>query len=255
MIGNGGDGGSGFKVEFLVLGVCISVVLSTVEQGLGEVIDVVFAYGVVGKNNRENGNGGGVSVHAAVGASGNGCSCIVRRGLLELSDVLSVHGYQVCLLGGGKVGDSGGGSASNDECCVNLAVLQGISGVSEVLVYSGDVLFDIDAISTKDVYCVEVNAGVGSANGNGLALQVGNGLDVSVAGNDLNLLGVQSCNNGEVLVCCTVEEVGTVVGIGCNVGLAECELCFVAFKGLDVCLGAFTVTPALLVAYWARTLP
>ena len=153
--------------------------------------------------------------------------------------MLSVHGYQVCLLGGGKVGDSGGGSASNDECCVNLAVLQGISGVSEVLVYSGDVLFDIDAISTKDVYCVEVNAGVGSANGNGLALQVGNGLDVSVAGNDLNLLGVQSCNNGEVLVCCTVEEVGTVVGIGCNVGLAECELCFVAFKGLDVCLGAF----------------
>ena len=63
--------------------------------------------------------------------------------------------------------------------------------------------------------------------------------DVSVAGNDLNLLGGQSCNNGEVLVCCTVEEVGAVVGIGCNVGLAECELCFVAFKRLDVCLGAF----------------
>ena len=65
MIGNGGDGGSGFKVEFLVLGVCISVVLSTVEQGLGEVVDVVFAYGVVGKNNRENGNGGGCLLYTS----------------------------------------------------------------------------------------------------------------------------------------------------------------------------------------------
>ena len=140
VIRNRGDGSSGFKVEFLVLSVCVSVVLSAVEQGLGEVVDVVFAYGVVSKNNRENGNGGGVSVHAAVGSSGDGCSCIVRRGFLKLGDVLSVHGYQVCLLGGGKVGDSGGGSASYDECCVNLAVLQGVGGVSEVLIYSGDVL-------------------------------------------------------------------------------------------------------------------
>ena len=150
--------------------------------------------------------------------------------------MLLVEGDEVDLLAGAQVLNSGGGSAGNDECSIDLAVLEAVGGVAEVEVLSLDVALG-KAVCAENVECVEVNARALCADGNGLALEVGNALDVLIEGDDLDLLHVQSRNYADVgdLIG---EELFAVISIAENVGLDKAELSGGAGEVLNVRLGA-----------------
>ena len=232
-----GDGGCKLEAELCALCVCLGQLIKIVEGRGQEVVDSILGNVVACQNNSCNCNGGDI-VGRVVDILLDGVLAVVGAVGDELIDVLLVKADEVDLTADGKVGDSGGGSACNDEGCVDLAVLQALSGVAEVEVLGIDVV-NAHVVCLENVHCVEVNARAGSADGDLLALKIGNGLDVGIHGDDLDLLHVESCNNGEILDCAGVgEEVGAAVSIAHNVGLAECQLSAAGCKVLDVGLGA-----------------
>ena len=80
-------------------------------------------------------------------------------------------------------------------------------------------------VNTQHVKSVEVNAGAGDTDGDVLAFQIGNGLDIRIHGDDLNLLHVQRSDNREAVHCAGLsKQVGAGVGIAHNVRLAEAQL-------------------------------
>ena len=116
--------------------------------------------------------------------------------------------------------------------------LQGLGAVAEGLVGGLDVVQG-QVIGAQNVQSVEVHAGAGVTHGHVLALQVGNGLDGGVQGDDLDLLHVQGGHGGEAVdLACLFKQVGAVVGIRHNVGLDEAQLGVAGGHGLDVGLGA-----------------
>ena len=72
-----------------------------------------------------------------------------------------------------------------------------------------------------------------------MALKYTPGLEGSVGGDDLHLLHVERGDSGEAVdLAGLLKEVRAVVGVGHNVGLAECELGVAVLKFHDVCLRA-----------------
>ena len=150
--------------------------------------------------------------------------------------MLLVKAYQIDASGGRKVGDGGGGSAGNDEGSVKLAVLETVGTVAEALVGGLYVVLG-QTVGTEHVNGVKVNTGAGSADGNLFACKVGNGLYVGVGCDYLDLLHVESGNNGEALNL-GVEQALAVIGIAHNVGLNESYLNIAGCQILDIGLGA-----------------
>lgn len=70
--------------------------------------------------------------------------------------------------------------------------------VAEGLVGRVDVLFG-HAVDAEHVHRIEEHAGTGCADGDVLALEIRNGLDLGIRGDDLHLLGVEGRDGGEAL--------------------------------------------------------
>ena len=222
MVGNGGDGRTELNAQ--LLGLAVLDAAGVFKDGGNELVDRIRGDIVADEDDCCNGDGLDV-VGSAVGVSGDDAARVVGGGGEQGVHVLVVDADEVDAAGGRKVGDGGGGCAGDDECRVDLAVLQALSAVAEALVNGGDVLLCVYAVHAEHVDCVEVNAGAESADGNGLALEILNGLDVGVGGDDLDLLHVQRRRDGEAVDCAGLgEEVGAGVGVAHNVGLAEAEL-------------------------------
>ena len=157
--------------------------------------------------------------------------------------MLIVQRHQIRGLGGGQVGNGGGGSACHDEGGVDFAVLQGVGAVTEALVGGvdlGELALSVQiaqTISSQDIHSVEVHAGTGSADRHVLACQIGHGLDAGIGGDDLHILHVQGGHGGEA-VNGLLKEVGTVVGVSHHVGLAEGQLRVAVGQLFHVGLGA-----------------
>ena len=70
------------------------------------------------------------------------------------------------------------------------------------------------------------------------SIQVGNGLNAGVQGDDLDLLHVQGRHSGEAVDLVLFEQALSVVGVSHNVGLDKAQLGVLDVHGLDVALGA-----------------
>ncbi|MPM86532.1 hypothetical protein SDC9_133621 [bioreactor metagenome] len=152
--------------------------------------------------------------------------------------MLVVQAHQIHALGGGQRGDGGGGSAGHDESRVQLAVLQRVGAVAEALIGGVDVLLG-QVIGAQKVDGVVVHAGAGGADGDVLALQVGNGLNVGVGGDDLHLLHVQVGHGGDVGNSAGFgKQVGARIRIGHDVGLDKAQLSRAVLQVLNVVLRA-----------------
>ena len=228
-----GDGRSKVKAQLCLL--CVADVVDVIEDSGNKVVDSCLGNVVASNDYCCDSNCGDV-FGSIVDFLGDGVLLVVGVGSDQAVDVILVEGDEVDLLAGAQVLNSGGGSACYDECCVDLAVLEAVGGVTEVEVLGLDVVFG-QAVCAEEVKCVEVNAGALCADGNGLALEVGNGLDVGIESHDLDLLHVKSCDYGEVGHFFG-EELLAVVSIAHNVGLYETELSIAACNILNVCLRA-----------------
>ena len=232
-----GDGGSELEAELCALCVCLGQIIKIVEGCGEEVVNSVLGDIVPCKNDCCDCNGGNI-IGSAVDVLCDGVFLVVGAHPNELCNMLCVKADEVNLTADRKVGDCGGGCACNDEGCVDLAVLQTVCGVCEVEVLGLNVV-EGHVVCLEDIDGIEVNAGAGSADGNILALEVSNGLDGGVHGNDLDLLHVQCADNGEILDCAGfLKEVGACISIAHNIGLAECELSVACCEVLNICLGA-----------------
>ena len=108
---------------------------SVVEDSLGQVVDIILGSGSINDQGSLDGDSGHISFLAGVGAGGDGIGGVEGAVSHDFLCDLAVNGNQVCIVGGAQLGDSGGGSAGNDECSIDLAVLQSVGGVSEALVF------------------------------------------------------------------------------------------------------------------------
>ena len=134
--------------------------------------------------------------------------------------MLIVDGDQVHGLGGAQVDHGGGGGAGGQEGGVDLAVLEALGGGAEGLEDGGDVLLDVQAIGIEHVGGVKVGAGVLIAHADLLALQIGNGLDGGVGGDDLHGLGIEAGQDPDVGHGADLgKAAGAVIGVGHHVGL------------------------------------
>ena len=150
--------------------------------------------------------------------------------------VVQLHHVHVAVCSQGDNG--GGGCAGDDERGVDLTVLQGLGAVAEGLVRGSDIVQG-QVVCAQHVHGVKEHAGAGLAHGYGLACQIGYRLDRGVQGNDLHLLHIQSRHSGKAVHLAVLrKEVGTVIGIGHNVGLHEAQLRVAHIHGLDVGFGA-----------------
>lgn len=147
-----------------------------------------------------------------------------------------VEADKVDITGSGEVGDGRGGRTGDDERGVDLAVLQALGAVAEALVHGGDIAL-LEVIGVEHVNGVEVHAGAGCADGDLLAGEVGNGLDVRVGGDDLHLLLIQLGNDGEAGDR-ALEQALAVVGIVHNIALHEGDLDVAVGEVLNVGLRA-----------------
>ena len=148
--------------------------------------------------------------------------------------MLIVQADEVDVLGGGQLGDGGGGGAGHDESGVDLAVGQGLGAVAEGLIGGLDVILG-QTVGAENVDGVEVHAGAGGADGDGLALQIRNGLDLGIQGDDLDLLHVQGSDDGEAVDRAELlKGAGAGEGIGQNVGLGEAQLRIAHIQRVDV---------------------
>ena len=237
MVGHGGDGGAVVQADLAVLGVAGGQVGGVVEDVGHQGVHGILGHVVAGQQHGAHAHGGHVTV-GAVGVGRDGAGGVVGGGGQELGNVLVVQAHQVDGLGGGKVGDGGGGGTGHDEGGVDLAVLQGVGAVAEGLVGGLDVGLG-QVIGPQDVDGVEVHAGAGGADGHVLALQISHGLDGLVQGDDLDLLGVEGGHGGEAVDGAGIgKEVGAVVGVGHHVALAEGQLGVAVVHLEDVGLGA-----------------
>ncbi len=152
--------------------------------------------------------------------------------------MLVIQAHQIHALGGGQRGDGGGGSAGHNEGRVQLAVLQRVCTVAEALIGGVDVLLG-QIISAQKVDGVVIHAGTGGTDGDVLALQVGNGLDVGVGGDDLHLLHVEVRHGGDVGNSAGLgKQVGARIRIRHDVRLDKAQLSRAVLQVLNVVLRA-----------------
>ena len=178
VVGNVADGSAEFQRCFIALSVLFGNFAQVFEDGGSHCVNRIFGNGVSCDDNCCDSNGGNV-FGSAVNVSSDGSFGVVGRYFNQISNVSAVQAYQIYIIGGCQRSNCVGGSTGYDECCVDLAVLQGFNGVAEGLVNGFDVSFG-QTVSAQQVDCVEVNAGAQSTDGNDLAFQIGNGLNFGI---------------------------------------------------------------------------
>ena len=227
MIGDRGDGSAVLGADLGVLGVGVGQAGRVVENIGHERVDGVLRNVVARKDDCADRNGHGVGIQT-IDVLADGDLGVVRALGKKLIDMLVIERDEVNVLGGGKVGNGGRRSTGHDKGRVDLAVLQRVRAVAEGLV--GRV---------EHVHRIEEHAGTGRADGDVLALEIRNGLDLGIRGDDLHLLGVEGRDGGEALNGAGVgEDVRAFIGIGHDVGLAEGQIGVAVFKLKDVRLRA-----------------
>ena len=238
MVGQAAGGGV-LHVQLSALGVHLGDGVDVLEDGGDDGISLVLGHVLVGDDGGLHAHGGDVLVDALIGAGGDDALGVGAGDLLQLGDVLLVQADQVAALGGGQVDHGGGGSAGDDERGVDLAVLQGLGGIAKAEVLGIDVGLG-HVIGGEEVHGVEVHAGALGADGDVLALQVLDALDVGVAGDQLHGLGVQGAQGGEGIdgVALVLLEANAVVGVVRHVVLHEAQLGVADVQQVDVGGGA-----------------
>ena len=149
-----GDGRSKVKAQLCLL--CVADLVDVIEDSGNKVVDSCLGNVVASDDDCCNSNGGHV-FGSVVDVLGDGVLFVVGAGSDQAVNVLLVEGDEVDLLAGAEVLNCGGGSACDNECCVDLAVLEAVCGIAEVKILCLDVVFG-QAVCAEKVKCVEVNA-------------------------------------------------------------------------------------------------
>ena len=224
MEGSGHTGGCVLNAQLLALAVLGGDGVHVVEDGLGQVVHIVVAGGSGDDQGGLNGDGGHIRILAIIGTGGNAVGGVEGAVSHQLVGDSAVDGHQICVIGGAQLGDGGSGSASHDESGVDLAVLQSVGAVREALVLGLDVILGQTG-GGEHVHGVEVNAGAGGADGDALACQVSDRLDVGIHGDQLNRLGVQAAHHPEgVDGAGALEGACACPGVSHNIGLHGAQL-------------------------------
>lgn len=173
---------------------------------------------------------------AVIGAGGDHGLSIEGVSSHQVFNVLVFQSDDIQRLVGSRsqVHQSGGGGARHTESGVDLAILHALGGVRVGLV-NGVYVVKGHAKLSKNLTSGEVVAGTGSADGNGLTLQVSEGLDVGIQGEHLDHLVIQGTQGAPVLIgVFAVEQVSTSSGIVSYVVLDNGEVDLIILEQLNV---------------------
>ena len=204
-----------------------------VEHGLDELINDVLAQ-ILGSNESSlNGDADDIAGHAGIGGGGQVVTDQERIGLLNGGELFVSEGDEVEGVGGGVVDDSSGGSTGDGEGGIDLAVLELVNAILEGAVHRIDVVLG-QTRSAEHLPGVDLGTGTNVTNADGLALEVGNGVDAGL-GEDLNGLVVDTGNPQSVGLGIAVEGVGALVRVVDNVGLENGHLSLAVGDHVDVC--------------------
>ena len=237
MEGGGHAGGGVVQAQLCALAVFLGNVGGVVEDGLGQVVDILLRGGGGDDQGCLNGDGGHIRILSGVGPGGDDIGGIEGAGGHHGIGHIAVQGDQVGIVGGAQLGNCRSGSTGDHKRGIDLAVLQRIGGVGEAQVLGLDVILG-EPCGGEHVNGVEVNAGAGCANGNGPARQIFRGLDIGVHGHQLHSLGVQSGNHPEGIYLAGVKGAGALPGVGHGIGLNGAQLIVAGVNALDIGLGA-----------------
>ena len=203
-----------------------------VEHGLDELINDILAQ-ILGSNESSlNGDADDIAGHAGIGGGGQVVTDQERIGLLNGGELFVSEGDEVEGVGGGVVDDSGRGSTGDGEGGIDLAVLELVNAILEGAVHRIDVVLG-QTRSAEHLPGVDLGTGTNVTNADGLALEVGNGVDAGL-GKDLNGLVVDTGNPQSVGLGSAVEGVGALVRVVDNVGLQNGHLSLAVGDHVDV---------------------
>ena len=222
MHGDGSTSGGSLGIEEAELGVAFGQSVLVVEHGLDELINDILAQ-ILGSNESSlNGDADDIAGHAGIGGGGQVVTDQERIGLLNGGELFVSEGDEVEGVGGGVVDDSGRGSTGDGEGGIDLAVLELVNAILEGAVHRIDVVLG-QTRSAEHLPGVDLGTGTNVTNADGLALEVGNGVDAGL-GKDLNGLVVDTGDPKSVGLGSAVEGVGALVRVVDNVGLQNGHL-------------------------------
>ena len=203
-----------------------------VEHGLDELINDILAQLFGGNESSLDSDAGDVGILTGVGAGSQVVTDQERICLLDGGELIVAQGDEVEGVGGGIVDDSGRGSTGDSEGGVDLAVLELVNAILEGAVHRIDVVLG-QTRSAEHLPGVDLGTGTNVTDADGLALEVGHGVDAGL-GKDLNGLVVDTGNPKSVGLGSAVEGVGTLVRVVDNVGLQNGHLSLAVGDHVDV---------------------
>ena len=174
-----GAGNSTLGAQEAELGLSTGELALAVEHGLGDLIDDILAEVLGGGEDGLDGDADGLVRNAGVGVGGQ--VILNQEGIVgsQIGNSLIAEGGHIEVVGGGEVGQSGGGGAGNGEGRIALAVLEGLSAAREGVVHDLDIV-EGHAVGLEDLSRVQSGTGADVADADGLALEVGNGVDAGL---------------------------------------------------------------------------
>ena len=203
-----------------------------VEHGLHELINDIFAQLFGGNESSLDSDAGDVGILTGVGAGSQIVTDQERICLLDGGELIVAQGDEVEGVGGGIVDDSGRGSTGDSEGGVDLAVLELVDAILEGAVHRIDVVLG-QTRSAENLPGVDLGTGTNVTDADGLALEVGHGVDAGL-GKDLNGLVVDTGDPKGVGLGSAVEGVGALVRVVDNVGLQNGHLSLAVGDHVDV---------------------
>ena len=212
-------------------------VIGLLEQNLGQVVHQIRVQILGDDQRRHDGGNHGVLGHALIGAGGDGVGNIVgvvfvQEGPFVLGGRQHAHGRL-----GGDLDDGGVRHAGGQERGVDLAVLERGGGLSEGQVLGIDVVHG-QAAAGEHLLGVHVSAGTLRADGDVLALQVGDAVDVAVGGDHaLHGFGIEGADGVEAVEDLVAVEFVAFIGVGHGVVLNGGQVDFAVLDEHDVVLG------------------
>ena len=226
-------------IEFKTLCVSCSDFILVFEHSLCEVIYGFFGEILVNDECSHYSNSLLVFINTVVCTCGNNLLCI-ETVLFGKFSKLFVFDFNNCdFVVCSKVKNSCCRNTCNAEECINLTVLESICRRTEAEVLLLDILIHINAVSFKNLLCVEFNTAACIAYGYALACKVSNCLDAAFLSSDnLAKFGVKNSHCREILCLFVFEKVCTSVSVVHNVVLNNRHVSIAYLDKLDVSLGS-----------------